>query len=53
MYVVFAPYSPSYTTSFPTSHWYQLPSQNSQDLFFPPVLHFCKRKKNDIFVCLR
>jgi hypothetical protein len=40
-------------TPFPhtlTSHWYQ-PSR--QNLFCPSVLWFCKRKKNDIFVCLR
>jgi hypothetical protein len=45
-YTVFALYSPP-----PPSHWYQ--PHPRQNLFCPPVLLFCKRKKNDIFVCLR
>jgi hypothetical protein len=40
---VFLLCSPSYTLSsqLPPSYWYQLPRQ---DLFYLPVLHFCKRK---------
>jgi hypothetical protein len=34
----------------PHSHWYQSPGQ---DLFCPPVLRFCERKKNVTFVCVR
>jgi hypothetical protein len=50
VYTVFALYSPSYTLSPPppSSHWYQLPSR--EDLFYPPILWFCKWKKN--FFCL-
>jgi hypothetical protein len=44
VYTVFVPYSPSHTLSPPPphSHWYQ---HHRQDLFCPPVLQFCKRKK--------
>jgi hypothetical protein len=53
MYIVFAPYSPSYTLSPhpPHSHWYQ---SLRQDLFCPPILFsdFVK-ENNGIFVCLR
>jgi hypothetical protein len=43
VYTVFAPRSPSYTLSPPStpSHWYQSPRQ---DLFCPPVLCFVKEK---------
>jgi hypothetical protein len=41
---VFAPYSPSHTcSSLSPTHWCHLPPR--QDLFFPPVLQFCKGKK--------
>jgi hypothetical protein len=47
VYIVFAPYSPSYMHSpHPSPHWYQPLRQN---LFCPPVLQFCL-KKNDSFV---
>jgi hypothetical protein len=44
VYTIFPPYSHSHAFSphYPNSHWYQ-PSR--QDLFCPPVLWFCKRKK--------
>jgi hypothetical protein len=44
VYIIFPPYSPSYTISphSPRSYWYQPPSQ---DLFGPPGLQFCNRKK--------
>jgi hypothetical protein len=51
---IFPPYSPPYILSLylPSSlpYWYQLPNQ---DLFCLPVLLFCKKKKNNIFVCIR
>jgi hypothetical protein len=46
VYTVFAPYSPP----IPYPHILPLPQTGS---VFPPVLRFCKRKKNDSFVCLR
>jgi hypothetical protein len=47
VYIVFAPYSPSHTLSLhPPS-----PPCPRQDLFYHPVLWFCKRKKGH-FVCL-
>jgi hypothetical protein len=44
VYTVFAPYSPSHSLSPPPplSHWYQPPKE---DLFHPPILWFCKRKR--------
>jgi hypothetical protein len=43
VYIVFEPYSPSYTLSpSPCSHGYQTPRQ---DLFCPSILQFLKEKK--------
>jgi hypothetical protein len=44
MYTIFIAYSPTYTLPLHStpSHWYQSPRQ---DLFCPPVLQFCKKKK--------
>jgi hypothetical protein len=52
VYTIFALYSPSFTLS-PLLPPPLVPTLPRQDLFYPPVLRFCKRKKKDIFVCLR
>jgi hypothetical protein len=51
VYIVFVPYSSSYTfflTSSPTSHWYQTPDRTCVTLLFSNFV-----KKNYIFVCSR
>jgi hypothetical protein len=52
VYTVFAPCSPFHTflPLLPLVTGTKLPSKN---MFCPSILWFCKRKRNDIFVCLR